>query len=115
MREEAIFSYSATDVSTRMAQGEELCLLDVREEFEREICTIKPMGKTQELHISMRQIDARLKEIPQQMPVVVYCHTGRRSATVTQFLRQQGYDKVFNLRGGVDAWADEVEPQMARY
>jgi rhodanese-related sulfurtransferase len=47
--------------------------------------------------------------------MVVFCHTGVRSGMVTQWLRQQGFDRAWNLQGGIDAWARTVDPTLRRY
>lgn len=84
--------------------------LDVREDFERQICQIPDS-----LHIPMGQIGQHLEAIPRDQPLVVYCHHGARSNQVTRFLRQQGFARAMNLAGGIDAWAREVDPGMQRY
>lgn len=85
-------------------------LLDVREPFETDICKVDG-ART----IPMRQVPARLAEIPQDARVLVLCHHGSRSLRVTHFLRQQGYAHASNVAGGIDAWAQQVEPSLARY
>jgi rhodanese-related sulfurtransferase len=85
-------------------------LLDVREVFERRLAVIEPS-----LHIPMNEVPARLSEIPPDRPVVVYCHTGVRSAIVAGFLESHGYRSVANLRGGIEAWSLQVDPTVPRY
>jgi rhodanese-related sulfurtransferase len=87
-----------------------LVLLDVRENSEREIGHIEPS-----LHIPMGQVAQRLREIPKDRRVVVYCHHGGRSAMVAAYLDSAGYTDVANLTGGIDAWSIEVDPQVPRY
>jgi len=69
------------------------------------------------LHIPMREIPARIGELQphQQGRVIVHCHHGGRSLRVTQFLRQQGFDKAQNMAGGIDAWSVEIDPSVPRY
>lgn len=90
--------------------GEAHVLLDVREPDELAICHIDGS-----VDIPMQQVPARLRELPKDSAIVVMCHHGGRSRMVTNFLRQQGYDKAVNLRGGIDAWAQIVDPDTARY
>ncbi|HEX9784685.1 MAG TPA: molybdopterin-synthase adenylyltransferase MoeB [Opitutaceae bacterium] len=85
-------------------------LLDVREPFELNICQID--GAT---HIPMRQIPQHIGNLPTDEPMLVFCHHGGRSRQVTQFLRAQGFEHVSNIRGGIDAWAREIAPEMQRY
>jgi rhodanese-related sulfurtransferase len=90
--------------------GETLVLLDVREPNELAICKVEGS-----LDIPMQQVPARLAELPKDGAIVVMCHHGGRSRMVTNFLRQQGYNGAVNLKGGIDSWAQAVEPGMARY
>jgi rhodanese-related sulfurtransferase len=83
--------------------------IDIREEGEAAICSIE--GSTL---IPMNTLPQRLQEIPRNRPVILYCHSGMRSMMVGQWLSQQGYDAL-SLAGGIDRWAAEIEPEMARY
>ena len=85
-------------------------LLDVREAPELAIC-----GVTGAIHIPMGDVPGRIEELPQDIPLVVMCHHGMRSQRVMQYLRNAGWDNAINLEGGIDAWADQVEPGMQRY
>ncbi len=85
-------------------------LLDVREPWEFQTCRIADSR-----HVPMREIPARLGEVDPRAEVVVICHHGGRSLQVAQFLARQGYGRVHNLAGGVDAWARSVDPAMPVY
>lgn len=85
-------------------------LLDVREEWEHRIARIE--GATL---VPMGTIPSRLNDLPRDRPLVLYCHHGTRSYRAMDFLRAQGFTKVAHLDGGIAAWADEVDPGMARY
>lgn len=87
-----------------------LVLLDVREPFERRMAAILPS-----LHIPMNDIPGRIEEIPRDRDVVVYCHSGARSLMVVGFLRANGFPRVANLSGGIDAWSVRVDPDVPRY
>ncbi len=84
--------------------------VDVREPFELELCRIPGA-----VHIPLRDIPKRYAELPVERPLVMYCHKGMRSAVAAQQLREKGYRQVYNLSGGIDRWAQEMEPDMARY
>ena len=84
-------------------------LVDVREDWEREICAI-PGSQA----LPLRELQQRIGELPQERELVIVCHTGQRSAMVTNWLSQQGY-RAHNLAGGVEAWALSVDPAMRRY
>ncbi len=85
-------------------------LIDVREPHEIAICAIDGS-----LHIPMRQIPENLSAIPSDKYVLVHCHHGGRSLRVTEYLRAKGLPRVSNVDGGIDGWAQEMEPAMARY
>lgn len=85
-------------------------LLDVREPWEAQICSIHGS----EL-VPMRMLPDRVPALDAQRPVVCICHHGGRSAHVAMFLARQGFDDVYNLTGGVDAWARQVDSAMPTY
>lgn len=85
-------------------------ILDVREPWEVALCQIPGS-----LAIPMNQLISRWPELDAGQPTVVVCHHGMRSLQVSLFLARNGFAEVHNLRGGVAAWADEVDPSMARY
>jgi adenylyltransferase/sulfurtransferase len=98
------------ELKARMDGGDEIFLLDVREPFERDICSI---GGTL---IPKGYISARIGEIPKDKELIIYCRSGARSQAVAlELAKIHGFTRVSNLAGGVLRWADEVEPGMARY
>ena len=98
------------ELAALRARDPQLLLLDVREPFEWEIARIA--GAT---HVPLGELAARLGELDGHREVVTYCHRGVRSLHATEVLRAAGFARVRSLRGGIDAWAREVEPGMARY
>ena len=85
-------------------------LLDVREEDEVRLCALPDS-----LHIPMNLIPLRHNELPDDVPIIVYCHHGIRSLNVARYLAHVGFENVANLQGGIDAWARQIDPTMARY
>lgn len=85
-------------------------LLDVRESWEYALARIE--GST---HMPMNLIPLRLSELPDDQPIVTICHHGVRSYQVGLYLQNAGFEQVLSLKGGVDAWANEVDPTMAHY
>jgi len=98
-----------SELKHRLDTGEPAAILDVREPWEHELCAI-PGARL----IPMDQLVARVGELDPEREVVVHCHHGQRSAAVVEWLRRQGIPAV-NLRGGIDRWAVEVDPALARY
>src|SRR5919202_1762093 len=102
---------SVRELADRLALGENIFLLDVRERPEYELCHL-----TGAVLMPVGMIPNTRKRIPTDRPVVVYCHHGIRSANVVQYLyAQDGLTNLFNLDGGIDAWARDIEPEMAVY
>lgn len=85
-------------------------LLDVREAWEHDVCRID--GSTL---VPMGSLPMRLQEVDREIPVVCICHHGARSARVAMWLMHQGFADVYNLSGGVDAWARQVDTAMPIY
>ncbi|MEO0454539.1 MAG: rhodanese-like domain-containing protein [Verrucomicrobiota bacterium] len=86
-------------------------LLDVREQDEWDICHIEGASL-----VPLGTVPDQISQIlPHDQPVVVYCHHGVRSLHAAEWMVANGFEKVMNLEGGIDAWAAEVEPAMARY
>ncbi|MBA3882553.1 MAG: molybdopterin-synthase adenylyltransferase MoeB [Chthoniobacterales bacterium] len=98
------------ELDEKRAAGENLTLLDVREAFEDEIARID--GR---ILVPLGQLPERLQEIPRSAPVVVYCHSGVRSAHAAEILQAAGIEPVYNLTGGIDAWSTEIDPAVPRY
>ncbi len=103
------FEIDVATAHTLLERGE-AALIDVREPDEHTICRVAGS-----LLLPMREVPAVLDELPRDLPLLVLCHHGGRSARVTQFLRAHGFDRAINVRGGIDAWATELDPSLARY
>lgn len=65
--------------------------------------------------IPMMEVPSRLDELDPGMDTVIYCRTGSRSDQVVQYLLANGFTRVWNLAGGINAWADEIDPTMRKY
>lgn len=89
-------------------------LLDVREPWEFQLAAIRMEGATT-LNLPMGQIPQRLSELDPAQPILCICHHGMRSAQVVAFLERAGFDSVYNLAGGIDAWSAAVDPAVPRY
>jgi rhodanese-related sulfurtransferase len=99
------------ELKARLEAGADaLTVLDVREDWEAALCSIPGS-----IHIPMGRIPASLDRLAPGGETVVVCHHGMRSLQVAHYLEQQGYGRVHNLTGGIDAWAVQVDPLMQRY
>lgn len=84
--------------------------IDVREDFEREICQIP--GSIQLTETLVKEM---LESWDRNTPIIFSCHHGGRSRSAAEYFIQAGFTQVRNLTGGIDAWALEIEPTMPRY
>jgi rhodanese-related sulfurtransferase len=102
---------SPEDLHRRLQAGDDIQLIDVREEMEFEYCHL-PGSRL----LPLDELPRRAAEIRTEGPVVVICHHGVRSAHALGYLRQRlGRTNVLNLRGGVAAWAERVDPAFPTY
>lgn len=85
-------------------------ILDVREPWEAHLASIQGA-----LNIPMQQIPASLNALPAEQAILCLCHHGIRSMNVAIFLRQQGFENVFNITGGSQAWSCTVDASVAQY
>ena len=85
-------------------------LIDIREQYEVDIATIG--GE----HIPMNLVVGSIEKLMRDVPVVVYCRSGGRSSAVVDALEKRfGFDNVYNLKGGIIAWSDTIDPTVAKY
>jgi len=97
------------ELKARLDRGDDLYILDVREPHEYQICQIGghliPLG----------DLPRRVSELDSSREIVAHCRSGKRSADAVAFLRQAGFKKIWNLKGGILAWSDEVDPRVPKY
>jgi molybdopterin/thiamine biosynthesis adenylyltransferase/rhodanese-related sulfurtransferase len=101
---------SVQELKRKLDAGEPIQLIDVREPFEFEIARINGAKL-----IPLGELAVRLGELKQNGQTVIHCHRGTRSAQAVEMLRQAGFANVYNLEGGIDAWANEIDPAMEKY
>src|ERR1700688_2940629 len=97
------------ELKTRLDRGDDLYILDVREPHEYQICNLR--GNL----IPLGQLPNRVNELDSSREIVAHCRSGKRSADAVEFLRKAGFQKVWNLKGGILAWSDEVDPSVPKY
>ena len=97
-------------LATRLASGESVEILDVREPYEWEIARIEGARL-----IPLATLESRLTELAQDREIVVHCKLGGRSAQAVRRLRAAGFRNVLNLAGGIERWSAEVDPEVPRY
>jgi rhodanese-related sulfurtransferase len=97
------------ELKEKMDAGEDFQLVDVREDFEYEMSNLG--GEL----IPLSGIMIESGKIKKDKPVVVMCRSGKRSAAAIMQLEQQGFKDLYNLKGGILAWADEIDPELQVY
>jgi adenylyltransferase/sulfurtransferase len=98
------------ELESRLRQGDDLILLDVREPHEWDITHLQGARL-----IPLNTLPQRAHELSTADEIVLYCKGGVRSARAMSQLRELGFRKLWNLKGGVNSWAEEVDPSMPRY
>jgi sulfur-carrier protein adenylyltransferase/sulfurtransferase len=103
---------TATELKQRLDRGDELTIIDVREESEWEIGNLGTHGARL---IPLGELPDHADEIDPNEEIVLQCRSGARSAKALEYLRARGYERLLNLKGGILAWSDEVDPSMPKY
>ncbi len=97
------------DLKLRLDKGDDLYILDVREPHEYDICNLNghliPLG----------ELPRRVHELDSSREIVAHCRSGKRSAEAVEFLQKAGFRKIWNLKGGILAWSDDVDPSVPKY
>lgn len=96
------------------AQTGPAVMLDVREPAELRAASVQAQG-FELLAIPMNDIPARLAQLDPERPVACLCHHGTRSQRVAMYLANNGFDRVANIAGGIEAWSQERDPAVPRY
>jgi len=96
------------------AQGGDGVVLDVREPAELRAASVQAQG-FELVAIPMGEVPARLSQLDPDRPVACLCHHGARSQRVAMFLAHNGFSRVANISGGIDAWSLERDPSVPRY
>ena len=104
------YEITPEEVKSKLESGADFTLLDCREPWEYQTARIE-----RTLNIPMGEIPARVQELDAEEHIVVLCHHGLRSMNVTAWLRQQGFEKVQSMAGGIDRWSRTVDPKVPIY
>ncbi|MFQ5678130.1 MAG: molybdopterin-synthase adenylyltransferase MoeB [Gemmatimonadota bacterium] len=110
--EETVPEIDVAELSAKLKNGAPLQLIDVREPYEWEICNLGLAGARL---IPLDQVPERAEEIDREGELVIHCRSGGRSARAVAYLRSIGFTNAVNLRGGILAWAQEIDPEMPTY
>jgi sulfur-carrier protein adenylyltransferase/sulfurtransferase len=103
---------TVTELKQRLDEGAALQIVDVREPFEWDIANLSAYGARL---IPLDQVLERRSEIDRDAEIVIYCRSGSRSAGAVRQLQAHGYSRIWNLQGGMNAWAEQIDPDMATY
>lgn len=106
---ETMLSLSPQQLAEWKKAGTAHQLIDIREQYEVETCSIGG------LHIPMGEVVSRLEEIRRDVPVIIHCKSGRRSEAVVAHLNRMGFHNVSSLEGGIISWIDTIDSTLERY
>jgi adenylyltransferase/sulfurtransferase len=110
-KEEALVpTVGARELKAKFERGDKFVLLDVREDFERDICRIEGSR-----FIPLGQLPSRMSELDSADEIVLQCKSGVRSARALKLLSEAGFGKLLNLEGGILAWSEQVDPTVPKY
>lgn len=101
-----------TELKQRLDQEQPLTLVDVREYSEANIADLPDVGQKR---IPVKEFITRIEELNADDNIVVYCRSGARSGWAVERLQEMGFEKVWNLKGGVLAWRNQVDPTIQAY
>jgi rhodanese-related sulfurtransferase len=110
MTETAPPEIQVEELAERRRAGEALTVLDVREDWEREIACLPDT-----VDIPLAQLPGAVGRLPQEGTLVVICRSGARSGRAVSWLQENGYTNAVNLAGGILAWAGRIDPSMRTY
>mgnify|MGYP003577851416 CR=1 FL=1 len=110
--ESEIPEITPAELKQRLDRGDRLTIIDVREPHEWDIGNLEDHGARL---IPLGQIEERAGEIDPNEEIVLQCRSGARSAKALAALRERGYSRLWNLKGGILRWSDEVDPSIPKY
>src|SRR5439155_11634465 len=99
-----------TEVKQKLDRGDKFTLVDVREPHEHDICNIPAA-----ILIPLGQVPQRMGELDKSADIVVHCKSGMRSAKACGILKAAGFEHIRNMKGGILAWSDQVDPSVPKY
>lgn len=110
--QDAVEQISVTELKKAIDNSQKPILLDVREPHELDICKLDYT-----IHIPLGELRFRLDELEdyKDRQIVVYCRSGRRSLLAAEFMKEEGFSRAANLKGGVLAWSDEIDSSFTKY
>ena len=101
---------TVVELKAMMDNGEDFQLIDIREAYEFDICNLNGML------IPVDEIEENIEKISREKPVVLHCRSGSRSAYITEYLQNTyHFTNLYNLKGGILAWSNEIDPSITKY
>lgn len=100
------------ELKERLDRGDPILLVDVRERFEKLLADLPDLGQRR---IPVKEIPVLGRDLDRDRDIVLYCRSGPRSAWATERLMEMGFRRVFNLKGGILGWRDQVDPATESY
>jgi rhodanese-related sulfurtransferase len=101
---------TCAELKQKLDNQDEIVIIDVREDYERDISTIEGS-----IHIPLAELEDRLDELNKDQAYILQCRSGGRSASATQLLKEEGFKDVKNLIGGINEWARSIDKTLQVY
>ncbi len=111
-QENAVPEITVKDLKQKLDAREDIGIVDVRETHEYDVANLAPQGAKL---IPLGELPSRLHELNQEDTMVVHCKTGGRSAKAIRILQDAGFERVYNVKGGITAWSEEIDPSIPKY
>jgi sulfur-carrier protein adenylyltransferase/sulfurtransferase len=108
-QENGVLEITVEELKQKLDNGDNVNVLDVREPHEYEVANIGAKL------IPLGELPERLVELDQDENFVIHCKTGGRSARAVQLLQRAGFQNVYNVKGGINAWSEEIDPSVPKY
>lgn len=102
---------SVLDFKEKVEKSDPYTLLDVRDTHELYISNLD----IESIHIPLDDLSSRIDELDKSTPIVVMCRSGNRSSKACELLQNNGYEDVFNLKGGINEWAQKIDSSLPVY
>jgi rhodanese-related sulfurtransferase len=102
---------SVLELKEKIESGRDFTLLDVREPHELYISNLK----IESIHIPLDDLSSRMDELDGSKEIIVMCRSGNSATTACKLLTEKGFKNVFNLKGGINEWAQKIDPSLPVY
>ena len=109
---DSVREISVSDLKEKLDNGEDVSVLDVREQHEYDVANL---GEGVARLIPLGELPNRIPELDKDENFAIHCKSGARSAKAVKLLQEAGFENVYNVKGGINAWSEEIDPSVPKY